>query len=129
MMSRTGYTIYYANCPVIWSSKLQTEIALSTTEAEYIALSQSLRDVLPLISLLRELKQWGDGYSMATKPNGVVYLRTATAAYEFIKVELNEDPSGYNIEFYVMEDTMKRFGVSTEAAAEMQTAARLVIGS
>ena len=57
VMSRTGYTIYYANCPVIWSSKLQTEIALSTTEAEYIALSQSLRDVLPLISLLRELKQ------------------------------------------------------------------------
>ena len=57
VMSRTGYIIHYANCPVIWSSKLQTEIALSTTEAEYIALSQSLRDVIPLVELLRELKQ------------------------------------------------------------------------
>ena len=57
VMSRTGYVICYANCPVIWSSKLQTEIALSTTESEYIALSQSLRDVLPLIGLLRELQQ------------------------------------------------------------------------
>ena len=56
-MSRTGYVICYANCPVIWSSKLQTEIALSTTEAEYIALSQSLRDVIPLIALLEELQQ------------------------------------------------------------------------
>ena len=56
VMSRTGYVIFYANCPIIWSSKLQTEIALSTTESEYIALSQSLRDVIPLISLLKELQ-------------------------------------------------------------------------
>ena len=57
VISRTGYVVCYADCPVIWSSKLQTEIALSTTEAEYIALSQSLRDVLPLMGLLRELQQ------------------------------------------------------------------------
>ena len=31
VMSRTGYVILYGNCPVIWCSKLQTEIALSTT--------------------------------------------------------------------------------------------------
>jgi hypothetical protein len=37
--SRTGYVITSASCLVLWSSKLQTEIALSTTEAEYIALS------------------------------------------------------------------------------------------
>ena len=34
VLSRTGYILYYYGCPVIWSSKLQTEIALSTTEAE-----------------------------------------------------------------------------------------------
>ena len=56
VMSRTGYVVLYANCPIIWCSKLQTEIALSTTESEYIALSQSLRDVIPLIGLLRELQ-------------------------------------------------------------------------
>ena len=56
VMSRTGYIILYAGCPIIWCSKLQTEIALSTTESEYIALSQSLRDVIPLMSLLAELK-------------------------------------------------------------------------
>ena len=28
--------------PIYWASKLQTEIVLSTAEAEYIALSQSL---------------------------------------------------------------------------------------
>ena len=32
--SRMGYIITYAGCPMHWSSKMQTEIALSTTEAE-----------------------------------------------------------------------------------------------
>ncbi len=36
---RTGYVIQYAGCPIYWQSKLQTEIALSTAEAKYIALS------------------------------------------------------------------------------------------
>lgn len=45
--SRTGYVITYANCPLLWTSKIQTEIMLSTTKAEYITLSQSLRDLIP----------------------------------------------------------------------------------
>jgi hypothetical protein len=39
--SRMGYVITYAGCPMHWSSKIQTEIALSTTEAGYIALFTS----------------------------------------------------------------------------------------
>jgi hypothetical protein len=42
--SRTGYIITYAGCPMHWPSKMQTEIALSTKEAEYIALSQAMRE-------------------------------------------------------------------------------------
>ena len=57
VLSRSGFMILYANCPLYWSSKLQTEITLSTTDAEYIALSQSLREVIPLINLLGELKK------------------------------------------------------------------------
>ena len=36
---------------------MQTETALSTTEAEYIALSQSMRDLIPLRTILAELSQ------------------------------------------------------------------------
>jgi len=53
VLSRTGYVIMYTNCPILWVSRLQTEIALSTAEAEYIALSQALCDVIPLITLLK----------------------------------------------------------------------------
>ena len=34
----TGYMIKFANLPIVWVSKMQTEIALLTTEAEYISL-------------------------------------------------------------------------------------------
>ena len=37
--SRSGWAITYMGCPVTWASKLQMLTALSTTEAEYIALS------------------------------------------------------------------------------------------
>ena len=40
---------------MVWVSKLQTEIALSTLEAEYIALSQAMRELLPLRELLQEV--------------------------------------------------------------------------
>jgi hypothetical protein len=55
--SRTGFVIYYAGCPVYWQSKLQTEIALSTAEAEYISLSQALRETIPLATLMREVNE------------------------------------------------------------------------
>mmetsp|Transcript_30431 Transcript_30431/g.69423 ORF Transcript_30431/g.69423 Transcript_30431/m.69423 type:complete len:1695 (-) Transcript_30431:406-5490(-) len=53
--SRTGFLISLSGCPVVWSSKLQTEIALSTMEAEYIALSTACRSLLPISDLLQEL--------------------------------------------------------------------------
>ena len=43
------------DCPITWTSRLQTEIALSTTEAEYIALSSGMRELLPTRSLLEEV--------------------------------------------------------------------------
>ena len=55
VLSRTGYVILLFGCPLFWHSKLQLEIALSTTEAECIAMSQALRNVIPLINLMNKL--------------------------------------------------------------------------
>ena len=54
--SRTGYVITYGSCPVTWGSRLQREVALSSTEAEYIAISESMRDVLYLMQLVKDLR-------------------------------------------------------------------------
>ena len=53
--SRTGYLFKLANCPLLWVSKLQTEIALSTRDAEFIALSQAMRELLPMRELLTDI--------------------------------------------------------------------------
>ena len=57
--SRHGYLITYGGCPIVWKSQLQTEIALSSTESEYTGLSYALREAIPIIDLLHELKQAG----------------------------------------------------------------------
>ena len=57
--SRHSYVIMYAGCPIVSKSQLQTEIVLSTTEAEYTGLSYPLREVIPLMGLLKEMKEKG----------------------------------------------------------------------
>jgi hypothetical protein len=44
----TGYTVFLHGAPVTWSSWKQTLIALSTAEAEYIALTAVAQEVLYL---------------------------------------------------------------------------------
>jgi hypothetical protein len=54
--SRHGYILLYAGCPIVWKSQLQTEIALSSTESEYTGMSYALREVIPIMELLKEMK-------------------------------------------------------------------------
>jgi hypothetical protein len=49
--SRTGYIIEIMGCSVLWKSQLQTSIATSTMESEYIALSIALRAAIPLLDI------------------------------------------------------------------------------
>ncbi len=55
IMSCTGFVITYANCPIYWASFLQTEITLSTAELEYIAILSVLCEVIPLMTLMKNL--------------------------------------------------------------------------
>jgi hypothetical protein len=52
--SRTGYAIKFYDVPIIWVSNMQTQIALPSMEAEYIALSQSMRDLRDHVGSLYE---------------------------------------------------------------------------
>jgi hypothetical protein len=56
--SHTGYIFMYFGVPVLWVSKMQTHIALSTMESEYIALSQSMRDLIPIHEILMGFEKY-----------------------------------------------------------------------
>ena len=53
--SRTGFVLTLFGCPILWSSKLQAEISLSSVAAEYVAFSMSMRELLPMRRLLKEV--------------------------------------------------------------------------
>jgi hypothetical protein len=50
--SRTGFIIAYAGCRVTWGSKIQRGSTLSSTESEYVTISEAFRVLLPLMDLL-----------------------------------------------------------------------------
>ena len=70
--SRTGYVITLAGCPVLWSSKLQMEIALSTMEAEYVALSTACKDLFPVMDLVKEI---GSFFDLPIKDKACFHVR------------------------------------------------------
>ena len=53
--SRTGYTLFFCGSPLLWKSKLQTETALSTFHAEYVALSAAMRQLIVVQRVLQDM--------------------------------------------------------------------------
>ena len=53
--SRTGYIISFADGPISWNTKLQPTIALSSAEAEYMALTDCSKELTYLTSLAQDL--------------------------------------------------------------------------
>lgn len=57
--STTGYLINLSG-PIVWRSVRQPLVALSSTEAEYIADCDLVKEMLPCRYILKELRQLGD---------------------------------------------------------------------
>ena len=56
----------HAGCPITWKSQLQTEFTLSSTESEHAGLSCALREAIPVMELLNEMKANGFKLHAAT---------------------------------------------------------------
>ena len=77
--SRTGYIVTHRGCPIIWKSQMQSLVTMSTTEAEYVALSTAMREVIPMMQILEEFKE-----------NGHEEMKSETA----VKCKVFKDNSG-----------------------------------
>jgi len=78
--SQTGFLIMFMGCPLTWVSKLQTQIALSTMELEYIALSQSMREIFGILEVIKEIQTF------------VVSGKTRTPAFQTFSKAFFLDP-------------------------------------
>lgn len=53
--STTGYVFTFAGEPISWKSTLQSTVALSTTEAEYMVITEAVKEAIWLQGLLENL--------------------------------------------------------------------------
>ena len=60
--STSGYMIKFAGGAVTWQSRLQRCVALSTTEAEFIVITEACKELLWVKKLLQELGVVQDKY-------------------------------------------------------------------
>ncbi len=51
-ISTTGYVVYAAGEPIAWQSKLQSTVAVSTMEAEYMAAFGAIQDLIWIKEML-----------------------------------------------------------------------------
>jgi len=72
--STTGYIFTLGGTAMSWKSKLQHRVALSTTEAEYIAISEAAKEMIWLKNFLNELGKEQDIVSMLSDNQGAISL-------------------------------------------------------
>ena len=99
--STTGYVFTLGGAAVSWVSQLQKVVALSTTEAEYIAITEAAKEIIWLQSYLRELHMeqpisplWSDSQSAVhLAKNAAFHSRTRhiKRKYHFIREALNDE--------------------------------------
>ena len=81
--------VNFANFPLLWVSKIQTDIDLSTLNYECVALSHSIRALLPLKSLTKEVidnlgidsekLKFVSSYTIYEDNNGSIVVATSTS--------------------------------------------------
>lgn len=95
--SVTGYVWFLAGGPIAWSLKKQTTIALSSTEAEYMALTGCVQEGLWLRSALLEAHfPVSTPISILADNNGVIALASNTTSHgrsKHIDIQLLESSS------------------------------------
>ena len=72
--STTGYVFTLSGGPVCWRSTLQSLVAMSTTEAEYIGVAEAAKEALWLKGLIKELGLNQGGVQLQCDSQSAIYL-------------------------------------------------------
>lgn len=74
--STTGYVSVFAGGPITWKSQFQKTVALSTMEAEYMALSAGVQEIIWMRRLMKELEE-----DNGTKPTTIYCDNQSTICF------------------------------------------------
>ncbi|KAL5547707.1 hypothetical protein UlMin_002938 [Ulmus minor] len=98
--STTAYMFCLHGCCISWKSQLQSIVALSTTEAEYIAATEAIKEALWLQGILQELKLMEDNAIVFSDSQSALHLcknpvfhertKHVDVRYHFIREKVTE---------------------------------------
>ncbi|KAL7475004.1 hypothetical protein ACHAW6_000935, partial [Cyclotella cf. meneghiniana] len=112
--SCTGFLTSVSDCPMAWVSKLQTEMALLTMEAEIIALAHCCHELFPVINIVSEV---GSVVGLATKDMVSMHVSIhkdnsgALALAETIPLQFTPRSKYYAIKTVWFREEIQRHGV------------------
>ena len=120
--SRTGFIIFLGHWPLIWKSFLQTEVALSTLEAEYSALSSATRVLLPIIDIIKALvsnTNCNDDFEAVVLNESLLYEDNNGAFTVATNCRVTSRTKYFNVKWhhfwqFVQDKTLKIEKISTE---------------
>ncbi len=79
--STSGYLFKFGGAPISWRSKKQSTVALSTAEAEYIALSSATQEATWLQQLISELQNMSIGPTVLSEDNQAAICMARNTQY------------------------------------------------
>ncbi|KRZ27699.1 Retrovirus-related Pol polyprotein from transposon TNT 1-94 [Trichinella pseudospiralis] len=98
--SISGWVVCHSGAAIAWTSKKQRTVALSTTEAEYMALSHAAKETAWLRSLQSELEKESSKPTLLCDNSGAVSISTGQSSsartrhidirYHFVKEKIQE---------------------------------------
>lgn len=96
--STSGIVCKYANAAVIWQSKRQQSVALSTTEAEYVSAASAVKEIIWLKKLLTEY---------GNKENYVLYIDNMSAIKLIKNPEFHQRSKHIDVKYHFVRDLYK----------------------
>jgi hypothetical protein len=120
--STSGYAFTLAGGPISWGSKKQSSVSLSTSEAEYIALSLAIQEAKWVHRLLCEV------LTAANKPTPkLVILEDNQSCIKMTKNPVNHGRAKHiDIKYHHIRDEVKSGGVEVEYCSTAKMLADLL---
>ena len=113
--SVTGYIIFLCGCPIVWKSKQQGGVTLSSSEAEYYAISEVAAELLFVKQILEFLEvDFKMPMKIRVDNNGAIYLANNASSgnrtkhvdtrVHFVRELIQSEPKVVDTEFVKSED-------------------------
>jgi len=107
----TGYVFTLGGCAISWKSTLQSIVALFSTEAEYMAITEAIKEVIWLKAFLSEIASLDDPIMVFYDNQNVVHLTNDRMFHERTK---HIDIQYHFVRDVVFEDNVLVKKINTE---------------